>query len=198
MWSAGLLPRSANLGSVGLSLVPDPANSPSFPLAQVGLGMPQVSAGQLSLRHSLLANIINTPGSPLLILLTFLEIHVLQAKVPKSPWVLALAKPKQTYHCRVPLPLAEQSSLTGICCSQRNRDRQWQGPVLLAMGILRAEEQKKKRGEITPRAESSTHSMKKKQLSSCSLNGAKCFSQASLTLQQSTPTLNTIHLYLHS
>lgn len=77
MWSAGLLPRSANLGSVGLSLVPDPANSPSFPLAQVGLGMPQVSAGQLSLRHSLLANIINTPGSPLLILLTFLEIHVL-------------------------------------------------------------------------------------------------------------------------
>lgn len=106
--------------------------------------MPQVSAGQLSLRHSLLANIINTPGSPLLILLTFLEIHVLQAKVPKSPWVLALAKPKQTYHCRVPLPLAEQSSLTGICCSQRNRDRQWQGPVLLATGVLRAEEQNKR------------------------------------------------------
>lgn len=190
---------------MGLGLVPSPANSPSFPLAQVGLGMPQISAGQLSLRHSLLANIRNTPGSPLLILLTFLEIHVLisfRQTYQNLPGSLLLQNQSRRttaeYLCPWQSKAASCGRLMGICCSQKNRDRQWQGPVLLAMGILRAEEQKKKRGEITPRAESSTHSMKKKQLSSCSLNDAKCFSQASLTLQKSTTTLNTIHLYLHS
>lgn len=145
-WSAGHLPRSTNLGSVGLGLIPDPASPPSCPRAHVGLGMPQISAGTLApSQHQKHPRV--SSGT---MLLTFLEIHVLisfRQKYPNLPCssLLQNQSRRTTAECPSQSKAASCGRLRGICCSQRSRDGQWQGPVLLATGILRAEEQKKGR-----------------------------------------------------